>query len=75
MYSVYSVSRIERIACLDKAYSSAILLTAMKKQVNLRVDDKELAAWREAAYLRRKSLSEWIRTVLNATAESMKEKR
>ena len=42
-------------------------MTNTKVQIRASHDEKD--AWKEAAYLRRVSLSEWMRRVLNATAQ------
>lgn len=46
----------------------------MKKKLTVQAEEEELALWREAAYLRRSTLSAWVRRVLTATATSIKEK-
>lgn len=42
------------------------------KTLNVRVSDAELELWKQAAWIRRTSLSEWVRKVLTATAEQTK---
>jgi uncharacterized protein (DUF1778 family) len=42
-------------------------MTVMTK-VQIRVEKEQVALWKEAARLRRVSLSEWMRKVLDATA-------
>ena len=46
----------------------------MKKKLTVLVEDETLELWKEAAHIRRSSLSAWVRRVLTATAESVKEK-
>lgn len=43
------------------------------KKLTVNVDEETLALWKEAAHIRRTTLSEWVRVVLTATAKSMKE--
>ena len=45
-----------------------------KTKVQIRVEEEQLAAWREAAHVRRVSLSEWMRQVLDATAAAMRQR-
>lgn len=40
-----------------------------EKKLTVKVSEHELELWKEAAYRRRVSLSEWVRRVLSATAE------
>lgn len=40
-----------------------------KAKLTVRCDDAELEKWKEAAYVRRMSLSEWVRRVLTAMAD------
>lgn len=37
-------------------------------KLTVRTTDAELERWKEAAHIRRTSLSEWVRRVLDATA-------
>ena len=39
------------------------------RKLTVRAREGELALWREAAWVRRVSLSQWVRLVLTATAE------
>lgn len=45
----------------------------MGKKLTVMVSDEMLALWKEAAHIRRVTLSEWVRRVLTATAENTKE--
>ena len=45
----------------------------MGSKLTVRVSEGELAAWKEAAWLRRTSLSDWVRKVLDANAKKTKE--
>jgi predicted HicB family RNase H-like nuclease len=42
------------------------------KKLTVRVTEQELQEWRDAAWLRKVSLSEWVRKVLTATAQETK---
>jgi uncharacterized protein (DUF1778 family) len=44
-------------------------------RVTIRTSRDEREAWKEAAWKRRVSLSEWMKRVLNATASQMKEEK
>ncbi len=44
-------------------------------KLTVRSQDEELAAWKEAAWLRKTSLSDWVRKVLNANAAKTKEEQ
>lgn len=46
-------------------------MTQTKVQIRARED--QVAAWKEAAWIRKVSLSEWMRRVLDATAQKTKE--
>jgi uncharacterized protein (DUF1778 family) len=50
-----------------------ILTVMTDTKVQIRATDEQVAAWKEAAWIRRVSLSEWMRRVLDATAKSTKE--
>lgn len=43
---------------------------ARGKKLTVMAEDAELKLWKEAAWTRRVTLSEWVRKVLNATARS-----
>ena len=65
------------MACMVVLYVSLTYMLYMlygggmvKKQMTIRVSEEELRVWREAAFLRRVSLSEWVRRVLSAMAAS-----
>ena len=45
----------------------------MKKQLNVRLEEDELEAIREAAYISRVSMTMWVRLTLMQTAEKVKE--
>ena len=47
-------------------------MSKRKPKLTVQVTEQELEAWKEAAHTRRRTLSEWVRQVLNATAEAMK---
>lgn len=40
-----------------------------EKKLTVKTDERELELWKEAAYSRRVSLSEWVRRTLTANAE------
>ena len=42
-------------------------------RIALRASPEQIAQWKEAAWIRRVSLSEWMRQVLTATAQATKE--
>ena len=42
-------------------------------KVQIRASAEQVAAWKEAAWIRKVTLSEWMRRVLDATAQSTKE--
>ena len=50
-----------------------ILTVMTDTKVQIRASVQQVEAWKEAAYIRRVSLSEWMRRVLDATASSTKE--
>ena len=39
------------------------------KKLTVKTDERELELWKQAAYSRRVSLSEWVRRTLTANAE------
>lgn len=47
----------------------------MESKLTVRVSEEELAAWKEAAWLRRTSLSDWVRKVLSANAQKTREEQ
>jgi uncharacterized protein (DUF1778 family) len=47
-------------------------VSTQEKSLNVRATKKELELWKEAAWIRKVSLSEWVRKVLTATAEQTK---
>ena len=56
------------------AFCTAVPYCAyMGSKLTVRVSEGELAAWKEAAWLRRTSLSDWVRKVLDANAKKTKE--
>lgn len=45
-------------------------MSEQKPKLTIRCDDDEqMERWKEAAHIRRASLSEWVRKVLDATAQ------
>lgn len=42
-------------------------------KVQIRASQEQVEAWKEAAWIRKVSLSEWMRKVLDATALATKE--
>jgi uncharacterized protein (DUF1778 family) len=45
------------------------------KTLTVRVSEEDLALWKEAAWIRKTSLSQWTRLVLTATAKQTVEKK
>ena len=43
------------------------------KRVTVAAEEPQIQAWREAAHIRRVTMSEWIRRVLDATAKATRE--
>jgi predicted HicB family RNase H-like nuclease len=41
-------------------------------KVQIRASEEQVREWKEAAWIRKVSLSEWIRKVLDATAQQTK---
>jgi predicted HicB family RNase H-like nuclease len=52
--------------------STVLHVSTQEKSLNVRATKKELELWKEAAWIRKVSLSEWVRKVLTATAEQTK---
>ena len=50
-----------------------VMTDMTKTKVQIRASDEQVAAWKEAAWIRKVSLSEWMRRVLDATAAKTKE--
>jgi predicted HicB family RNase H-like nuclease len=44
-------------------------MPGMKKKLTVMVEEEEIQVWKEAAFARRVSLSEWVRRVLTSIAE------
>lgn len=42
-------------------------------KLTVRVSEEQLDAWKEAAWIRKVTLSDWVRKVLDATAERTKD--
>lgn len=55
-------------------WTSARLTVMTQKKVQIRASSDEVELWKEAAHIRRSTLSAWMRRVLTATATSIKEK-
>lgn len=45
----------------------------MQTKVQIRATEEQVAAWKNAAYIRHVSLSEWMRKILDATAKATRE--
>lgn len=58
-YTFYTLWRMDSVERTDKR----------SKSLNIRVEEKEMELWREAAWVRKVTLSEWARRVLSANAE------
>jgi uncharacterized protein (DUF1778 family) len=43
-------------------------MDGVERRLSIRVPERELELWKEAAWVRKVSLSEWTRSVLSATA-------
>jgi len=54
--------------------TSGRLTVMTDTKVQVRVSREEAELWKEAAHIRRSTLSAWMRRVLTATATSIKEK-
>ena len=54
-------------------YTAGMNATERAVRVTIRVTPQERDAWKEAAWTRRVSLSEWMRRTLSATAAATKE--